>query len=123
MQDKKFSGMDEFERQAALLEIAQSQSKRARLALARLEADAINDMAILSLRTALLAAKDISGLTWSNLTDKLHNPCSSEMLQKIAFRAKNPSPKTFQKIKQALQNWDSISKMGLPEIGNLKEVE
>ncbi|MGB9694088.1 MAG: hypothetical protein ACPLYF_04525 [Fervidobacterium sp.] len=118
---KKFRNMDSVERLEALLTVAQSQAKRSRLAMERLEREAINDYAMLSLARAIYVAKDSLGLSWGNFTANLNNPCSEEMLRKIASRAKNPSPKTFSSIKNALITLSNKRGFDLPTIEDIRE--
>lgn len=119
---KKRSKPDPDGRLNSLLLVAESQAKRARLALHQCEIAAINDYAFLTLASAIYTAKVVTGLTWSGLTEKLHSPCSEEMLRKIASRAKSPSKKTFNTIRSSLVSLSNVAGFDLPKIEEMRDI-
>ncbi len=116
-----FRGCNDVDRLQALLTVAQTQAQRSRIAITRLEIEAINDYACLSLASAILRAKDSTGFTWGNLIYNLNQPCSEQMLRKIAYRSKIPSYKLFCQIHDALLTLANKRGFELPKIETMRQ--
>jgi len=116
-----FRDCNDVDRLQALMTVAQNQAQRSRIAITRLEVEAVNDYACLSLAAAVLRSKDCTGFTWGKLIEHLKQPCSEQMLKKISYRSKVPSYKLFCQLHDALLTLANKEGFELPKIESMRQ--